>query len=234
MALDAGHGRHGNNLLTILSGRRVGDGERKVLTLNVLLLGNRQSGRSSVGNALIGGEEFQTGGCISDIAMTTKPQLLRRNFQNYFRRQGAESDLMLRVIDTPPLMPRPQTVHELCPEGVHVLVLVLRADLLQDNTHLKEHVETVFGPDWRRHSLLVLTHADHLKEAGLHPSVYLTQTSDWLRALAEEVEGGVFFLDNSCDWPSVRGRPLRDRLLRLSARNHHRSLMVRTDVTLNF
>ncbi|XP_051249653.1 GTPase IMAP family member GIMD1-like [Dicentrarchus labrax] len=223
--LDMEHGRYGNNPFGTL-----GDSGRNVLALNVLLLGDRQSGRSSVGNALIGGEDFQTGACVSDVSVTTDYQRRSRNFQRYFRRQGAESDLTLRVVDTPPAaVPRPQSgVQELCPEGVHVLVLIVRADRPHGDTHLEEQVETLFGPEWRRHALLVLTYADWLKEAGLHQSVYLTQASDWLRALAEEVEGGVFFLDNSCDWPSIRGRPLRDRLLRLSASNHHRALTVRT------
>ncbi|XP_076581671.1 GTPase IMAP family member GIMD1-like [Chaetodon auriga] len=203
MAVDS---RCGNNFFRIASG-----GERDVLTLNVLLLGDRQSGRSSVGNALIGGREFQTGTCVSGTSVTTECQLLHRNFQRFFRRQGAESDLLLRVVDTPPQMPRPQRVHELCPQGVH----------------------TLFGPDWRRHTVLVITHADQLKEAGLHQSVYLKLASDWLRALAEEVQGGVLFLDNSRDWPSIRGRPLRDRLLRLSARNHHSALTVRTEVSVS-
>ncbi|XP_044198242.1 GTPase IMAP family member GIMD1-like [Thunnus albacares] len=218
---------HGNNPFSIIS-----DGEREALTLNVLLLGDRQSGRSSVGNALIGGQGFQTGTCSSGISTTTECQLLRRNFPRYFRRQGAESDLTLRVIDTPPLLPRPQSVHELCPEGVHVVVLVLRADLPYLNAHLEQHVETLFSPEWHHHTLLVLTHADHLKEAELQPSVYLTQTTDSLRALAKKVAGGVSFLDNNCDWLSIRGRPLRDRLLRLSARNHHTALTVRTEVSL--
>ncbi|KAM8747021.1 GTPase IMAP family member GIMD1-like [Acanthopagrus schlegelii] len=203
--------------------------ERNVLVLNVLLLGDRQSGRSSVGNALIGGEEFRTGSCTSGCCVTTDCQVLRRTFQGYFRRQGAESDLMLRVVDTPPETPRPQIVHEHCPDGVHVLVLVVRADLTHNNTHLEEDVEKLFGPDWRRHALLVFTHTDHLKGAGLSQSVYLAQTTDWLRALAEKVGGGVSFLDNSCDWPTIRGRPLREQLLRLSARNHHRALTVRTE-----
>ncbi|KAM7366651.1 hypothetical protein PAMP_016071 [Pampus punctatissimus] len=234
---------------------RHGDGERKVLTLNVLLLGSKQSGRSSVGNALIGGQEFQTG--VAGVSKTTECHLIRRTFPRYFRRQGAESDLMLRVIDTTQLLPHPQSVHKLCSEGVHVVLLVLRADLPHLNTNLEQHVEvnthtytlccmcmdffdcvyflcvqTLFGPEWHRHTLLVLTHADHLKKMGLQPSVYLTQMPDSLRALAEKVVGGVSFLDNSCDWPSNRGRPLREQLLRLSARNHHTALAVRTDVSL--
>lgn len=92
--------------------------------------------------------------------------------------------------------------------------------------------QSLLGPEWRRHALLVLTHTDQLEKAGLDPSVYLTQAPDWLRGLAEEVAGGVCFLDNSRDWPSVRGRPLRDQVLHLSARNHHRALNIGTDVSL--
>ncbi|XP_069031596.1 GTPase IMAP family member GIMD1-like [Embiotoca jacksoni] len=222
-----------NSLFEILGqGRRQGDDERNVLVLNVLLLGNKQSGRSSVGNALIGGDEFQTNTNISGVSVTTECRLLSRNFPRYFRRQGAESDLLLSVIDTPPQLPRPQSLHELCPEGVHVLAIVVRADVPHEDALLQRHVESLFGPGWRHHTLLVLTHTDHLEEAGLHPSVYLTQAPDWLRTVAEEAGGGVWFLDNSCDWPSIRGRPLRDRLLRLSAKNHHRALTVRTEVSL--
>lgn len=48
MAVDRERGRYGNNPFGIPSE------ERNALALNVLLLGDRQSGRSSVGNALIG------------------------------------------------------------------------------------------------------------------------------------------------------------------------------------
>ncbi|XP_026154790.1 GTPase IMAP family member GIMD1-like [Mastacembelus armatus] len=224
----------GNVLADIMSrwSRQRHDDERNVLVLNVLLLGNRQSGRSSVGNALIGGYEFQTGVSVSDVSVTTQYQVLSRNYPRYFRRQGAESDLTLRVIDTPPLLPYQQTVHELCPEGVHVLLLIVRADLPQETPHLEQHLETLFGPEWRHHTFLILTHTDQLERAGLQPSSYLTQATDWLRALAQVVDGRISFLDNSCDWPLIRGRPLIDQLLRLSARNHHRALKARTEVSL--
>ncbi|KAM4611661.1 GTPase IMAP family member GIMD1-like [Polymixia lowei] len=198
--------------------------DRRVLDLNVLLLGDRQSGRSSVGNALIGGQEFPTGTCVSGVAVTTECQLLCRTFQSFFRRKGEETDLRLRVIDTPPL-PCPsqlrQSVCRLSPEGVHVVLLVVRADLPYDNPQLAQCAQTLFGPDWFRHALLVLTHVDHLREAGLKPSLYITQTSDSLRALADTVGGGALFLDNGSDWPVITGKPLRERLLSLSAGNHH-------------
>ncbi|GAA6225448.1 GTPase IMAP family member GIMD1-like [Lates japonicus] len=234
MDLITEHSHHGNSLVNMLSrwSRQHCDDKRNVLALNVLLLGDRQSGRSSVGDALIGGHEFQTGVSVPGVSVTTDYQVLSRNFSQYFRRQGAESDLTLRVIDTHLLLPHPHNVHEFCPEGVHVLVLVVRADRPHENTHLEQHVESLFGPEWRCHALLILTHSDHLETAGLDPSLYLTQTTDWLGALASEVAGGVSFLDNSCDWPLIRGRPLRDRLLHLSARNHHSALKVRTEVSL--
>ncbi|XP_075307954.1 GTPase IMAP family member GIMD1-like [Odontesthes bonariensis] len=223
------HRIHGNTPLHILSNK---SDEQNALVLNVLLLGDGQSGRSSVGNALIGAHDFRTGRGAPGVPTETECRLLGRNFPKYFRRQGAESDLGLRVIDTPPERPHAQSVHKLCPEGVHVLVIVVRADLLRENTHLQQHTESLFGPVWYNHALLVITHADHLTEAELNPTVYLSRTADWLRALAEKVSGGVCFLDNSCDWPSTRGRPLRDRLLNLSAKNHHQALRVRTGVEL--
>ncbi|XP_014892026.1 GTPase IMAP family member GIMD1 [Poecilia latipinna] len=222
-------GFHDNILSRLIKPR---DEQRDVLVLNVLLLGDRQSGRSSVGNALIGGDEFQTGTCVSGVSMTTDVRVLSRKFPAYFRRQGAESDLVLRVLDTPPVKLRPQSLHELCPGGVHVLVVVIRVDQLNENSQLLSHTESLFGPDWRRHAMLVFTHADHLEKAGLQPPTFLTQTSDWLSSLAEEVGGGVSFLDNSSDWPSIRGRPIRDQLLRLSAKNHHEALQFRSDQSL--
>nr|XP_015831713.2 GTPase IMAP family member GIMD1 [Nothobranchius furzeri] len=223
---------HGNNIFSILNqrGSHLRSEKRDALVLNVLLLGDRQSGRSSVGNALIGGQEFPTGICAPGVSKTTGCQIRSRSFPGYFRRQGAESDLVLRMIDTPTVWPRPQTLHEHCPEGVHVLMIVVRTDQPPENTRLQLYAQSVFGPDWNRHTTLIFTHADLLQEAGLQPSAYLAHTTDWLKALAKEVGGGVSFLDNTSDWPLIRGRPLRDQLLRLSARNHHRALKIRAEV----
>lgn len=88
-----------------------------------------------------GGHGFQTGTCVSGVSVTTECQVLRGNFPRYFRRQGAESDLLLRVIDTPPPPLPAESVHELCPEGVHVVVLVVRADVPQENTHVEWSAE---------------------------------------------------------------------------------------------
>ncbi|XP_038162021.1 GTPase IMAP family member GIMD1-like [Cyprinodon tularosa] len=220
--------KHCGNILSWL-GFQTREEQQDVLVLNVLLLGERQSGRSSVGNALIGGHEFQTGTSVSGVPVTAELGVRSRKFSAFFRRQGAESDLMLRVMDTPPTKLRPQSLQELCTDGVHVVVVVVRVDQLNENSRLLHQAESLFGPEWRDHAMLVFTHADHLGEAGLQPSVYLSQTSDWLRTLAKEARGGAFFLDNNSDWPSVRGRPLRDKLLQLSAKNHHKALRFRPD-----
>uniref|UniRef100_A0A3P9LMS3 AIG1-type G domain-containing protein n=1 Tax=Oryzias latipes TaxID=8090 RepID=A0A3P9LMS3_ORYLA len=219
------------NILRMLGSRRA-DGSQSALVLNVLLLGDKQSGRSSVGNALIGGNEFQTGSNVHNVSMTTESRLLSRNFPKYFRRQGAETDLTLRVMDTPPLTADPLGLQESCPEGVHVLVIVARADR-PCGAHVQKLAQNLLGPDWREHTLIVFTHADYLREAGLSQTDYLNQTADWMTALAKEVRGGVCFLDNRCDWPLIVGRPLRDQVLRLSATNHHRALSVRTDAAGN-
>ncbi|XP_033839722.1 GTPase IMAP family member GIMD1-like [Periophthalmus magnuspinnatus] len=202
------------------------DGGTETLALSVLLLGGRQSGRSSVGNALIGGAVFRSGPGFGGVSVTSRPQRVSRTFPRYFRRNGAESHLSLRVIDTPPAKPRPQEVRAFCPDGVHAIVMVVRADLIGEETQLEREAESLFGPDWFKHSLLVLTHVDDLKEAGLQPSLFLAQAPDWLRALADRAAGGVLFVDSGSDWPSLTGEPIRERVLSLSARNHHQTLAV--------
>lgn len=217
------HFQRHHRFLTDLTQNKDG-GDSKTLTLNVLLLGAKQSGRSSVGNALIGCDGFRTGHCISGLSVTTRTRLIPRTFPRYFRRNGAESHLALRVIDTPPGQPRPQEVRALCPEGVHVIVMVVRADRIEENSTLERDAEALFGPDWSNHSLLVITHTDRLKEAGFLTSSFLMQTADWLRALRGKVVGGVSFVDSGDDWPSPSEKILRDRILSLSARNHHQTL----------
>uniref|UniRef100_A0A3Q1BI79 AIG1-type G domain-containing protein n=1 Tax=Amphiprion ocellaris TaxID=80972 RepID=A0A3Q1BI79_AMPOC len=51
--------------------------------------------------------------------------------------------------------------------------------------------QALLGPEFRRHSIIVFTHSDSLKEAELHPSVFLSRAPDWLRALADEAGGGI-------------------------------------------
>ncbi|KAK0141519.1 GTPase IMAP family member GIMD1 [Merluccius polli] len=205
--------------------RPISDGS-EVLSLNVLLLGNRQSGRSSVGNALIGGEEFGTQRGASHVSVATECR--SRTFRRFFRRKGSETDLRLVVTDGPPL-PRPsQSRHTAAcawvPESVHVLVLVVRADLPCEDSQIAHFAESLGGPGWCQHAVLVLTHADYLKGAGLTPASYLTRAPHWLSTLADTVGGGAMVMDNSIDWPVSRGVPLRDRVLSLSARNQHSAL----------
>ena len=85
-------------------------------------------------------------------------------------------------------------------------------------------VQAVLGPGWNSHALLVVTHADSLREAGLQMEPYLTQASDSLRDLIDTVGGRCLFLNGSSDWPEIEGRPLRDRILALSAQNRHTAL----------
>ncbi|XP_056432014.1 GTPase IMAP family member GIMD1-like isoform X1 [Gadus chalcogrammus] len=221
------HGGFYDNLFSnhMFQARPISDGS-EVLSLNVLLLGNRQSGRSSVGNALIGGEEFETRCWASDVPGTTDRR--SRTFRRFFRRKGAETDLRLVVTDSPPL-PRPsQRRPAACtwvPESVHVLLLVVRADLPGEDAQIARFAESLGGPGWCHHAVLVLTHADCLKAAGLTHASYLSQAPHWLRTLADMAGGGAIYMDNSSDWPVTSGAPLRERVLNLSAHNHHSVLM---------
>ncbi|KAG7252195.1 hypothetical protein CRUP_021219 [Coryphaenoides rupestris] len=226
------HGGFYDNLLSnfLHQADRPISGGSEVLSLDVLLLGDRQSGRSSVGNALIGGEEFGSQGGVSGISVATEHR--SRTFRSFFRRKGAETDLRLVVTDSPPLPHPSQSGATACtwlPESVHVMLLVVRADLPGEDSHLAHCAQSLGGPDWAQHAVLLLTHADHLKRAELTPASFLSQAPHWLSSLAEMVGGGAMFMDNSSDWPLIRGVPLRDRVLSLSARNQHSALRTRPD-----
>ncbi|KAG8005889.1 hypothetical protein GBF38_004925 [Nibea albiflora] len=91
MTLSMERGRYGNAPFRLLNSSN--DDERNLLALNVLLLGDRQSGRSSVGDALIGqcltgAEVFQSGACMYGVSVTTECRRRTRSFPRYSEDRG--------------------------------------------------------------------------------------------------------------------------------------------------
>lgn len=107
-------------------------------------------------NIWAGGHEFLTGPQILGVSTTTEYQVLSRNFPGFFRRQGAESDLTFRVTDTPPLtLLCPESLHQLCPDGVHVVVVVVRVDTTHEHTHLEQQLEVLKHTRTHTHSVVL-------------------------------------------------------------------------------
>ncbi|KAG7461767.1 hypothetical protein MATL_G00194640 [Megalops atlanticus] len=212
--------------------------EQGLLCLNVLLLGRPQAGKSATGNTLLGSYEFQSR--LSPGAVTRECRLCWKTFPGFLRRQGVETTLRLRVLDTPAypncLLSSERVKQDVAtaaekvfPEGVHAVVLVTRADVpfCQDDCQLVHLAEELLGPAWRSHTLLVLSHSDSVSRAGVRSEEYLGLASGAFQALLESVDHRYHFVDNSAAWPQTEGRPLLEKLLRISSQSKYSRLQIK-------
>nr|XP_023683427.1 GTPase IMAP family member GIMD1 [Paramormyrops kingsleyae]XP_023683428.1 GTPase IMAP family member GIMD1 [Paramormyrops kingsleyae]XP_023683429.1 GTPase IMAP family member GIMD1 [Paramormyrops kingsleyae] len=209
------------------------------LRLNVLLLGGPQSGKSATGNTLLGSRDFPSR--LSPGAVTTECRLRRQVMPAFLRRQGRQAALHLSVLDTPAypnLLLSPEEVKHTVAHAVeqgfkggpHVLLLVLRADTPPCDAagQLTHFAEDLFGPEWRGHTLLALSHGDRVDQAHLGSTEYLMQASGAFQALLETVERRHHFVDNSATWLRTEGRPLLEKLVLLTRKNKYRGLQLKS------
>ncbi|KAK6323327.1 hypothetical protein J4Q44_G00056660 [Coregonus suidteri] len=138
-------------------------GTRRLPELRLVLLGERETGKSSAGNTILGGEGagfFQTGRVTEECA----------------RCQAEVAMRLVTVVDTPGWEggvagPTPERVKRemvwgsvsLCPPGPHAVLLTLRVDTLVGATPVREHLELLGEEVWR-HTVLLFTHGDQLRE----------------------------------------------------------------------
>nr|XP_046184989.1 GTPase IMAP family member 8-like isoform X4 [Oncorhynchus gorbuscha] len=140
-------------------------GTRRLPELRLVLLGERETGKSSAGNTILGGGGegagfFQTGRVTEECA----------------RCQAEVAMRLVTVVDTPGWEggvagPTPERVKRemvwgsvsLCPPGPHAVLLTLRVDTLVSSTPVREHLELLGEEVWR-HAVLLFTHGDQLRE----------------------------------------------------------------------
>ncbi|XP_028824297.1 LOW QUALITY PROTEIN: trichohyalin-like [Denticeps clupeoides] len=136
---------------------------RRLPELRLLLLGERETGKSSAANTILGGAPvFPTGRATEECA----------------RQQAEVSGRQVTVVDVPgweggPEGQTPERVKReiwgsvwLCPPGPHAILLTLRVDVAISGAvtgHLQEHLKLLGGGAWR-HTLLLLTHGDKLRQ----------------------------------------------------------------------
>ncbi|KAL4618191.1 GTPase IMAP family member GIMD1 [Arapaima gigas] len=213
------------------------EAELQTLALDVLLLGAPQSGKSATGNVLLGSRDFPSS--LSLAGVTRECQLHRRVFPGFLRRRGEEVALHLRVLDTPGYpgcLLSPERVKQAVAEGAeqafaggpHVVALVVRADVpfCEDGHQLLRFAEELFGPGWKSHTLLVLSHAGRVDQAGIDREEYLRQSSGPFHTLLASLEHGYHFVENSVPWLQTEGRTLLEKLLLVTRRNRYRRLQL--------
>ncbi|XP_051473456.1 GTPase IMAP family member GIMD1 isoform X2 [Apus apus] len=136
------------------------------MTINLVVLGRTQTGKSAAGNSLLGSSDFESH--FSPRSVTTCCSLGRScRILGIIRRNGHEFALRVRVLDTPSY---PHTV------------LSKEQELL--------------GPTWKDFTAVLLTHADKAEEAGFSEEAYLHSASSTLLSLVSSVQHKYIFLDN--------------------------------------
>lgn len=161
--------------------------------VRILLLGHRHSGKSSVGNIILGREDF-------DLKRTSKCVI----------KEGEVAGRLVTVVEAPgwwnnyrlndtPKLTKKELLRSasLCPPGPHVLLLVMRADgsFTEENRRaVEEHLELFGGKVWD-HTMVLFTFGDWLGETSIEQ--HIESEGEPLRSLVKKCRNRYQVLDNS-------------------------------------
>ncbi|XP_036376346.1 uncharacterized protein LOC118772160 [Megalops cyprinoides] len=151
--------------------RELFEGEQHHLSeLSIVLLGYRSAGKSSAGNTILRGEEFESGIRTAQCV----------------KRQGEVAGRQLTVIDTPgwwrnysvkdtPELDKQEIVRSvsLCPPGPYALFLVIRVSESFTQRHRRaaqEHLELLGERVWR-HTIVLFTRGDLLGDTSIEQHI---------------------------------------------------------------
>ncbi|XP_040897042.1 GTPase IMAP family member 8-like [Toxotes jaculatrix] len=171
----------------------VPEGMKPIPKLQMILLGSRGTGKTSVGNTVLGIKEQEDG---------------KRTAHSVARR-GFVGETEITVVDTPgwwkgfPALNTPEVIKEelmrsmfLCPPGPHVFLVVIDADASFNAKHLDAvttHVELLGEEVWRR-TIVVFTRGDWL---GTHTiEEYIEGEGEALQSLVELCGNRYHVIDN--------------------------------------
>ncbi|XP_034005953.1 trichohyalin isoform X2 [Trematomus bernacchii] len=157
---------------------------RRLPEVRLVLLGERETGKSSAGNTILGNTSFFQGGAVTEECVRQQAEVAKR---------------LVTVVDTPgweggvagatPERVKREIVSSVafCPPGPHALLLTLRVDTLVKAAHVKEHLELLGEGVWR-HTILLFTHGDQLRE-GVDIEQHIQSGGRDLQWLLEKCRG---------------------------------------------
>uniref|UniRef100_A0A673BTK6 AIG1-type G domain-containing protein n=1 Tax=Sphaeramia orbicularis TaxID=375764 RepID=A0A673BTK6_9TELE len=158
---------------------------RRLPEVRLILLGERETGKSSAGNTILGKVDFFQTGVVTEECV---------------RQQAAVATRQVTVVDTPgweggiagTTLDRVKreivASVALCPPGPHALLLTLRVDTLVRAGHVREHLELLGEGVWR-HTILLFTHGDQLRE-GVDIKQHIQSGGRDLQWLLDMCKGG--------------------------------------------
>lgn len=133
---------------------------RRLPEVRLVLLGERETGKSSAGNCILGGAGFFQPGVVTEECIRQQAEVAKRLVTVVDTpgweagRTGGTTDRVKREI---------AASVGLCPPGPHALLLTLRVDTLVVSGHVRDHLQLLSEGAWR-HALLLFTHGDQLRE----------------------------------------------------------------------
>ncbi|KAM6346230.1 GTPase IMAP family member GIMD1 [Podargus strigoides] len=209
------------------------------MTINLVVLGRTQTGKSTAGNSLLGSSDFESHQSPSSV--TTCCSLGHScRISGIIRRNGCEIALRVRVLDTPGYphsslskehvrdTVRSALAHHFGEEGLHLAVLVLRADLPlcpDESDHTIQFIQELLGPTWKDFTAVLLTHADKAEEAGFSEEAYLHSAPSTLLSLLSSVQYKYIFLDNQKSIIKEERAVVLRKLLNFIRQNNYQVLL---------
>nr|XP_046236193.1 trichohyalin isoform X2 [Scatophagus argus] len=133
---------------------------RRLPEVRLVLLGERETGKSSAGNTILGKMGFFQVGAVTEECVRQQAEVAMR-LVTMVDTPGWEGG----VAGTTPERVKREIISSvaLCPPGPHALLLTLRVDTLVVAGHVREHLELLGEGVWR-HTILLFTHGDQLRE----------------------------------------------------------------------
>ncbi|XP_075045632.1 GTPase IMAP family member GIMD1 [Mixophyes fleayi] len=213
--------------------------DNKEITINLLLLGKTQCGKSFLGNSLLGSFEFESK--FFPHSVTKDCRLCGMRIPDFARRMGRELGLRLQVLDTPGIPHSSLSQDEVkkrvrkalsqhFPEGLHMALLVLRADIPhceEDNQHTVKLAEDLLGTDWKFFTTVIFTHGDVLQKARLTEVEFLSLAPKSLSALLEKVHGRYIFRDPTDKTLREERETLSSQIFHFVRQNSYQTLQIK-------
>ncbi|KAK6180612.1 hypothetical protein SNE40_008630 [Patella caerulea] len=174
--------------------------------IRLVLLGKNGSGKSSLGNNLLGRKEFKSTSLQS--SNTLKPECRRGSTQ---LTDGTKLD----VIDTPGIADTTTSLTETFEEltrcielsypGPHVFLLVLKIDrFTQEEMDTIKHLKYWFGHGFMKYAVFIFTGKDSLDFDGSTIDQHLEDSPSEMKALIWEADGRFAAINNRVPGPELK------------------------------
>ncbi|XP_066488430.1 GTPase IMAP family member GIMD1 [Tiliqua scincoides] len=209
------------------------------MTINLLLLGRTQSGKSAAGNTLLGSIDFASH--LLPCSVTTSCHLGRScHMSGLGRRRGNELSVQVQVLDTPGYphsILNGEQVHQAVKtalvqhfgeKGLHLAFLVLRADVplcKEEDEPSIQLVQELLGPNWKNYTAILFTHADQVDQARFKREEYLDIASVALHKLMQTVQQKYIFVDNCAATLKQENRAALSKIMEFLRQNSYQAIL---------